>query len=149
MALLQSQIAVGCFVRIAEIVRDKLPVPDKSAKLVEHRPSRERLRLLSNNIKHFDEAVVRVLKRGEPVLRAPMWLTNDGFAARVAPKDERSRSYPTSFDVAVTFREFEELLGDLSRNAEFFGETALQEVLKRQQAQQEQQPKPQAKSGSG
>ena len=90
-----------------------------------------------------------MLKRGEPVLRAPMWLTNDGFAARVAPKDERSRSYPTSFDVAVTFREFEELLGDLSRNAEFFGETALQEVLKRQQAQQEQQPKPQAKSGSG
>lgn len=137
MALLQSQIAVGCLVQVAEIIREKLSEPERSSELIKHSKAHERVRLISNNIKHFDEAVVRVLKRGEPLLRAPMWLTNDGFAAHVAPKERR---YPHSFAVAVTFGEAEELLTDLSRNAEFFGERALREVLERQKAKQGRQP---------
>lgn len=38
---------------------------------------RERLRLLSNRIKHFDEDVAKAAKAGQPPTGAPIWLTND------------------------------------------------------------------------
>jgi hypothetical protein len=39
----------------------------------------DRLRLLCNSIKHFDEDVERATQRNVTVPIAPLWITNDGF----------------------------------------------------------------------
>jgi hypothetical protein len=39
----------------------------------------DRLRLLNNSIKHFDEKIEAAMKNAASVPIAPVWITNDGF----------------------------------------------------------------------
>jgi hypothetical protein len=39
----------------------------------------DRLRLLNNSIKHFDEHIEKAMKRASSVPIAPVWITNDGL----------------------------------------------------------------------
>jgi hypothetical protein len=71
----------------------------------------DRLRVLSNSIKHFDERVVAGKPNEHP---APMWITNDGLKCR--PKNGKGPF------VDVTFAELAEFLSDLTENAKFLAD---------------------------
>ena len=66
----------------------------------------DRLRVLSNSIKHFDEDIVKAVKGSDSVRIAPVWITNDGFEC--------------SKGARVSFAEIEEIFRIQAKDAKSF-----------------------------
>ena len=76
----------------------------------------DRLREISNRIKHFDEDVTVAAKKGERVPIAPVWLTNVGLVASTAH---------------LTFAEVEKIMRDQSIDAEAFSVKIPRQILEK------------------
>ena len=72
--VINAHIAITCLSRLGELVGTPQPVYAAN-----DGSDYDRLRLLNNRIKHFDEDVQEASRGGAPVLIAPIWLTNEGL----------------------------------------------------------------------
>lgn len=79
----------------------------------------DRLRLMNNRIKHFDEDVEGAIKKGQPVPLAPVWLTNEGLECATA---------------SLKFAEIAEIFHHQSEDAKNFSEVFPREALNRRSA---------------
>jgi hypothetical protein len=70
----------------------------------------DRVRLLANSIKHFDEEVARAAQSNAPVPIAPLWITNDGFEC--------------SKNAKVSFSEMKAIFEDQAKDAETLSKPA-------------------------
>jgi hypothetical protein len=73
----------------------------------------DRIRLLCNSIKHFDEEVERAAQSNAPVLIAPLWITNDGFEC--------------SKNAKLSFWEIKAIFEDQAKDAETFSNVYLRQ----------------------
>lgn len=83
----------------------------------------ERLRILHNTLKHFDE---RVLEGKVPDRVAPIWITSDGLRTLSEPSANTSSAM-----VELKFVELATLLTDLAANARFLSCDVYQIALER------------------
>ncbi len=110
-AIIHCDLAVGLSHAIACcLVRD---TPKDHFKFGENTPE-ERLRFLSNAIKHFNRTVVEG-KLTDCTL--PVWMVTEGLKSIFEPKKGE-----TPIVKVLQFRELADILGELASNAKFFAE---------------------------
>jgi hypothetical protein len=74
--ILQTHVAITCLIAMG-----KIHPKDEFEIFSEKDSDYARLRGLNNRIKHFEEDVREAAKRGLPIDRSPLWITNEGLIA--------------------------------------------------------------------
>lgn len=105
--VLQTYLSIACLNSLHHIIPELQPVFRKG-----DNSDYDRLRLLSNRIKHFDEDIVEAARLNITPPISPVWITNSGLDCTNA---------------SITFDELASILKSQAEDAKYFGEDFFKE----------------------
>jgi hypothetical protein len=125
--VLNGHIAAVCLAGVGTYLRSINPaMPDVLKRGADY----DRLRCLSNRIKHFGEDVEKAVRRSATMPVAPMWITNDGLEA------QRRGARSADGIVALRFNELSDILTMQAKVAKAFAEDFFAQAEARRKQQQ-------------